>query len=278
MTKELTSFLERGIVEKNSGKGRGGLATRDSRRKQMADLIAKKHSVSMDELCQTFHVSMNTVRADLAYLVQTGAVEKVYGGARSSLPQEVPLFTQRTGLNPDAKARIARRAETLVRDRDIIFIDNGTTTMHLLDFLDPFKRVTVLTGNLHLVTQAYSKPNVELIVLPGVMNHRTNSVSDGSTLEFLGRYHCAKAFMGVSGVSGDGKLNVSSYIEYELKKLAVRQSREAYLLCDSSKFGGSGLMSYGSLSDMDEVITDAGCPERVRAFCEQKNIRLILAD
>ena len=254
------------------------MATRDLRRKQMADLIAKRRSVTMDELCQRFHVSMNTVRADVAFLVQTGAVEKVYGGARSRAHQEVPLFTQRTGLNPDAKARIARYAEMLIRDRDTIFVDNGTTTMRLLDSLDPFKHVTVLTGNLHLVTQAYSKPNVELIVLPGVMNHRTNSVTDGSTLEFLGRYHCAKAFMGVSGVSDDGKLNVSSYIEYELKKLAVRQSREAYLLVDSSKFGGSGLMSYGSLTDMDEVITDGGCPAAIRSFCAENNIRLTVTE
>ena len=255
-----------------------GMATRDSRRKQMADYIARRHSVTMDELCQVFHVSINTVRADLSYLVQTGAAEKVYGGARSRAHQEVPLFTQRTGLNPGAKERIARYAETLIRDRDIIFVDNGTTTMRLLDFLDPFKHVTVLTGNLHLVTQAYSKPNVELIVLPGVMNHRTNSVTDGSTLEFLGRYHFAKAFMGVSGVSPDGRLNVSSYIEYELKKLAVRQSREAYLLADSSKFGGSGLMSYGSLADMNEVITDEGCPAAICDFCKRNNIRLTVTE
>lgn len=251
---------------------------KDSRRKQMAALIARKQSMTMDELCRCFGVSMNTVRADVAYLVQTGAVEKVYGGVRAVMHQEVPLFTQRAGLCLEAKRLIARQAERLIQDRDVLYIDAGTTTMHLLDFLDPAKHVTVLTGSLYVLSQAYHKPNVELIILPGSMNRRTNSVADVSTLEFLGRYHYAKAFMGASGVSADGKLNVSTYIEYELKKQAARQSQHAYLLVDASKFGGAGLMSYGSLESMEEVITDAGCPESVRSFCAAKNVRLTIAE
>lgn len=244
----------------------------------MAAYITRRGSATMDELCQVFHVSMNTVRADVASLVQTGAMEKVYGGVRAAAHQEVPLFTQRTGLHTDAKAKIAARAEALILDKDVIYIDSGTTTMHLLDTLDPAKHITVLTGSLPVISQAYDKPNVELIALPGAMNRRTNSLTDVSTLEFLGRYHYAKAFMGVSAVSPDGKLNVSSYIEYELKKLAVRQSQHAYLLVDSSKFDGSGLMSYGSLEDMTEIITDVLCPDHPRALCAERNIRLTIAE
>lgn len=251
---------------------------KDSRREQMASFIAQKHTVTMNELCQAFHVSINTVRTDVAYLVRTGAVEKVYGGVRSIIHQEVPLFTQRTGLHADEKRRIARQAETCITDQDILYIDSGTTTMHLLDFLDPAKHVTVLTGSLYLVSQAYHMPNVDLIVLPGSMNRRTNAVTDVSALEFLGRYHFSKAFMGVSGISSDGALNVSSYMEYELKRAAVRQCQHAYLLADSSKFGTTGLMAYGSLSDMEEVITDSHCPEPIRTLCTQKNIRLTVAE
>lgn len=249
---------------------------KDARRKQMEALIAERQTVTMEDLRDAFHVSMNTVRADVAYLVQTGAVEKVYGGVRAVVHQEVPLFTQRATQHPDAKRQIARRAETLISDRDVIYIDAGTTTMHLMDCLDPSKHVTVLTGNLSVITQAAAKPNVELIVLPGVLNRRTNSVIDGSTLEFLARYQVHKAFMGVSGVSADGRLCVSTYAEYELKKLAVRQSQQAYLLVDSSKFGGAGLMSYGTLGDMRQILTDSGCPDGIRQLCAEQHITLTI--
>jgi len=251
------------------------IAMKDLRRKDMAAYITRRGSATMEELRESFHVSMNTVRSDVAYLVRTGAVEKVYGGVRAATSSpEVPLFTQRTGLHPEEKRRIAQRAEALIQDRDILYLDSGTTTMHLIDCLDPDKHVTIVTGNLYVVAQAYGKPNVELIVLPGCMDRRTNSVSDVSTLEFLGRYRYAKAFMGVSSISKDGKLNVSTYIEYELKKLALRQSQRSFLLVDASKFGGGGLMSYGSLSDMDTVITDPGCPDYARSFCGAHGVSL----
>ncbi len=251
---------------------------KDTRRKQMAALIARKQAATMEELCEAFHVSMNTVRADVAHLVQTGAVEKVYGGVRSAVQQQVPLFTQRTGLWAEEKRRIASRAEGVIRDQDTIFLDAGTTTVQLLDSLDPGKHVTILTGNLAAAARAYSLPNVELIMLPGSLNRRTNTVADVSTLEFLGRYRCAKAFMGASGVSADGRLNVSSYIEYELKKLAVHQSEHAYLLADGSKFSGSGLMSYGSLTDMSEVFTDRRCPGHIRDLCVRHGVPLRIVD
>lgn len=251
---------------------------KDDRRKQIEAMVARRDTVTMEELRREFGVSMNTVRSDVAYLVDTGAVEKIYGGVRSVQRQEVPLFTQRTQLRADEKRRIARYAQDLIDDGDTLYIDAGTTTMHLIDFLDPGKHVTIVTGNLYVAHQAYDKPNAELILLPGGMNRRTNSVSDVSTLEFLGRYQFAKAFMGASGVSLDGKLNVSTYIEYELKKLAAARSRQAFLLLDGGKFGGSSLMSYGSLEDMTCLITAAPCPEELRDLCQRKNIRLTIVD
>lgn len=251
---------------------------KDDRRKQMEALVARRESVTMEELRRAFGVSMNTVRADVAYLAGTGAVEKVYGGVRAAQRQEVPLFTQRAQLRTEEKRRIARYAQELVEDGDTLYLDAGTTAMHLLEFLDPGKRVTIVTGNLCAVSRAYDKPQAELIVLPGSMNRRTNSTADVSTLEFLGRYQFAKAFMGASGVSLDGKLNVSTYIEYELKRLALRRSRQAYLLADAGKFGGGSLMSYGALADMAEVVTAAPCPEGLREQCRRAGVRLAIIE
>ena len=250
---------------------------RDRRRKELASYIASRRSATMEELCQAFHVSMNTIRSDVAFLVGTGAVEKVYGGVRSAAQQEVPLFTLRAGLRSEAKTAIARAAAELIEDGDTLFVDAGTTTMHVLDLLPAEKHVAVITGNLHVITRAADKPNVDLIVLPGTLNRRTNSLADVSTLEFLGRYHFIKALLGATGLSGDGKLNVSSYLECEIKRLAVKQSEQRLLLCDAGKFGGTGLMSYAGLSEIHRLITDASCPRELKDLCERCGTELILA-
>ena len=56
-------------------------------------------------------------------------------------------------------------AQQLIEDGDTIFVDAGTTTMYLIDHLDPRKRVTIVTANLSLIEKAYDHENVELIVI-----------------------------------------------------------------------------------------------------------------
>ncbi|MBQ2312073.1 MAG: DeoR/GlpR transcriptional regulator, partial [Firmicutes bacterium] len=124
---------------------------------------------------------------------------------------------------------------------------------------------------------AYSKPNAEIIVLPGILNRRTNSLADVSTLEFLGRYHFSKVFMAATGISTDGKLNVKTYLEYEIKQLAMKQSETHILMCDASKYGSNGLMSYATLTDVDTLVTDDTCPEDLRILCAQTGTELIIA-
>ena len=72
---------------------------KDDRRKQIEALVARREAVTMEELREEFGVSMNTIRSDVAYLADTGAVEKVYGGVRALQRLEVPLFTQRAQLH-----------------------------------------------------------------------------------------------------------------------------------------------------------------------------------
>lgn len=257
-------------------KKKNGRATmKEDRRKQMGAIIAQKQSMTMEQLCEHFGVSMNTIRADVAYLVKTGAVEKIYGGVRAAEHKQVPLFASRALENTAQKKRIAQRAQALIEDHDIIFIDAGTTTMHLIDCLEHCKHVTIVTASLYVIQQAAALENVTLIVLPGTANHRTNSLADVGTLEYLSRYRFTKAFMGVSGVTPDGRLNVSTYIEYEIKRAALKQSQQAYLLVDTAKFGSSGLMSYGQVADLTAMITDHSCPDFVRSLCQESQIPLI---
>ncbi len=251
---------------------------RENRRKEIAAFIARRGSVTMQELCGAFPVSMNTIRADVAFLEKTGTVEKVYGGVRSAQQQEIPLFAQRAKLHTEAKFAIARLAASLVNNGDTLFVDAGTTTMHLLDMLPQEVHATIVTGNLHIIAHATAKPNLELIVLPGALNRRTNAVADVSTLEFLARYHFGKALLAATGLSADGKLNVSSYLDYEIKRMAVQQSDRRILLCDASKFGATGLMSYASLSEIDQLITDAACPEELRKLCSSCGTLLEIAE
>lgn len=248
---------------------------KESRRRQIEIMITKRQNVSMQELCDTFGVSMNTIRADVAELVKAGVAQKVYGGVRAVEHREVPLFSSRSMQCTEKKCEIAKKAEEFIEDGDILYIDAGTTTMHLMQYLAPYKHVTIVTPSIPVVMAAHEKSNVELIVLPGLYNSRTNAVLDGSTVEYLDRYQHAKAFMGVSALSSTGNLGVSSYLEYELKRTAVSHSIKVFLLTDSSKLGESGLLTYATIEQMSTIFTDSTMPDSFIDLCKSRGTPVI---
>ena len=99
---------------------------KDTRRAEMENFISQRQRVSMQELCDTFAVSMNTIRTDVAALVKAGIVEKVYGGVQMRRRSDVPLFKTRSLLRTEVKRRLARAAAAEILDGDILFIDSGT--------------------------------------------------------------------------------------------------------------------------------------------------------
>lgn len=248
---------------------------KEMRRRKIEELVNARQTVSMQELCDTFGVSINTIRADVASLVQAGVIEKIYGGVSAKIqPKAVALFTVRTGQFVAEKRAIARRAAALIQEGDVVFLDAGTTTMYILPEVSPELSFTLVTHSIPIVMQAMELPNVKLIVLPGLHNRRTNALLDGSTPEYLSRYQLTKAFMGVSALAANGTLGVSSYPEYLMKQTAIQRSQKRYLLTDSSKLGESGLLSYGTVEQMDQILTDRAMAPEFIALCREKGVSI----
>lgn len=245
---------------------------KEERRNSMEQLVRERQNISMEDLCETFDVSINTIRADVAELVRRGTVRKVYGGVQSTTVKPVMVFSVRAQEKPGVKKAIAQAAACRIAAGDIVFADAGTTTMHLLDTVPAELEFTLVTANLYLITAAAERPNIHLVVLPGTLQRRTNSLSDGGTAAYLGGFQCTKAFLGVNGITSNGKLNTSGYTEQEIKQQAIRQSAEVYLLADSRKFGESNLLSFGTLDQINALFTDSDIPAEYRAYCEARHI------
>lgn len=249
---------------------------KEGRHKQIEQLVAARQSVTMQELCDTFCVSINTIRADVASLVRDGVVEKIYGGIRVKEQKEIPLYATRATARRAQKMLLAQAAAARIVDGDIIYIDAGTTAMHILEYLPSAISLTIVTPSLPVIRRATEMEHVNLVVLPGMYNRRTNALLDGSTAEYLARYQHTKAFMGVSSLAANGSLGVSSYLEYELKRTAVARSAQRFLLTDASKYGEAGLLSYGNIEQMDAILTTGDMPEEFLALCRERGTTLEL--
>ena len=244
--------------------------------KNVEEYILKNESVSLDKLCDVFKVSKNTIRRDIKELLEKGKIKKIYGGVTINQKKLVP-FEERNIKNHAEKKVTAEIAAAYINDGDIIFIDSGTTTMWLIDYLKN-KNITILTNNLSAIVSALPYPNLNIISLGGTLKRKTNSFVGNSTSLVLKDYNISKAFMAATGISIARGATNSSVEEYELKKLIVEKSDEIFLIVDSSKFDSISLMTYSPLENLDYIITDKTPPKKYTDFFRKNKINLLTAE
>ena len=245
---------------------------------EMERYILSRGAATMDELRERFAMSMNTVRRDVAELLKRGTVEKVYGGvcARKNEQTLTPYEVRRRG-SEGAKAAIGKRAAALVNDGDIIFIDSGTTTLHMIDCLADKRDLTIITNNLEAINRALPYENITIIALPGQVRRKTHSLTGDDAVRYLKRFNVCTAFMAATGLSSHGVTN-SSPMEYEIKKCAVENAERTVLLISRAKFGVTGLMTFAQLEDFDVLVTDAAPSPEDQQRVKDSGAQLIVAD
>lgn len=233
---------------------------RSRRLQEMETYLLRRGSVTMEEMKERFGVSMNTVRRDAAQLVFSGAAEKVYGGLKAARNASVLVpYENRLQSLSAVKRAICVSASDMVRDGDIIFIDSGTTAVHLIDMLED-RSITVITNNVEVEVRALGMPNIRLIMVPGELHRKTRSITGEDSARYLSRYNTKFAFMAATGVSQTGGVTNSSPMEYEIKREAVSHTEHAVLLVTGGKFGVASLMTYAPLDRFGTVITDKSAP------------------
>ena len=245
---------------------------------EIEQYITENRSVSLEELCERFSISKSTVRRDIDELAASGKVEKVYGGVRApeqstSVTTLLP-FEERDIANHEEKQYICGKAAGLVSPHDVIFIDTGTTCIHMVEYLRDIP-CTVITNSLNVALKAIPYENIGVMILPGRLNRKTWSFAGRDIEDHLASLNIRKDFMATSVVSVRGGLTNASEDEYSVKKSICRSSSSIYLLADHDKFGRVALYTYSSLDSISGLVTDRRPPDEYVTFCADSNIQLI---
>ena len=243
---------------------------------KMEQYITENGTVSMEDLCGEFGVSISTVRQDVGLLVEKGTVRKVYGGVSSARSNPLIPFEERKIRNLARKQAIGKQAALLLQDRDILFLDSGTTTMQLIPYISPDLGVTILTHSLSAMQAALPYPHIEIISLPGKLDRRTNAFL-AADLRYLEQYNITIAMMAATGISGTGEVTNSILLEQEIKQKALEKSGRSYLLADSDKFDHASLITYARLGQFTGIVTDEDISEAAARLIGEATLDLHIA-
>ena len=224
------------------------------------EFIYKNKNVTLDQICDDFNISKSTVRRDLSEILKDTNLKKTYGGItlknKWGNKKYLTSFSERNIENADKKLAISKKAANIVEDNDVIFIDSGTTTFYMVDYLGNVNNLTILTNNLEVIFRAVKYKNINLISLSGTLSRETLSFVGTTSISTIKNFNISKAFMATTGFSIMNGVTNSSPLESDIKRTVISKSNKIILLADSSKFNSVSLMTYCNLEDIDILVTD----------------------
>ncbi|HVQ95309.1 MAG TPA: DeoR/GlpR family DNA-binding transcription regulator [Mycobacteriales bacterium] len=234
--------------------------------------------VDVVHLAEELAVTSETVRRDLTVLERAGVVRRVHGGA---IPIErlgfEPALAARDTVLTDEKERIAKAAVAELPDGGAIIIDAGSTTGRLVDALPADRELTVVVNAPPLATALAMRSNVTVIMLGGRVRGRTLATVDDMALLPLSQLHVDVAFMATNGLSVECGLTTPDPAEASVKRAMIAAARRTVLLADHTKVGTDYLARFGSLSEVDLLVTDSGLDEDVADELDRAGLRVVRA-
>ena len=229
----------------------------EERYAQILRILQEKKAVTVTELTACLHTSESTIRRDLNALHEQGKLNKVHGGAtlltNSFTMQEEDVQTK-ARLHIKEKERIARYAASIVNDHDFIYIDAGTTTEKMIDFLQKTRATFVTNGVAH--AKKLIQKGFKAYIIGGQLKLSTEAVVGAEAVINLKKMNFTKAFLGANGISDDHGVTTPDVEEGLIKAEAVNRSYITYVLADSSKFGKISSVTFADLSQVC-IVTDS---------------------
>jgi DeoR/GlpR family transcriptional regulator of sugar metabolism len=250
------AFVEFHKIQQNSTKGQR--LTTYGRRQSLLEILRKQPSLRVPELAVALNVSEGTVRNDLNALEQQGLLMRVHGGAILHQQDQFQnnSFVRRYQQNAAAKLAIAREAAVLVNDGDSILLDASSTVYYLAKALSERRHLRVMTNGFEVARELAQNTTNTVILLGGVVNNESSSVTGLLSERIIEELHIQKAFLSCSGFSLERGLTEVLLSEAQIKRKAIESSQQLFALVDSSKFGKEDLTSFARPEKINRLFTD----------------------
>ena len=213
-------------------------------------LVAKAFSLELG-------VSEDTIRRDLRELAGEGLLQRVHGGALPASPA-LADFASREAVGSSVKAALGRTAAHLIQPGQIVFLDGGTTNVHLARQLPHDLKATIITHSPSIAVELARHPLVDVELIGGrIFKHSIVTVGSASA-EAISRIHADVYFMGVTGLHPETGATTGDGEEAATKRLMARNSAETIVLATREKLGAASPYSIMTLAGIATLVTEAG--------------------
>ncbi len=257
------------------------MATKDEigRREQwILDQLLRTGTLTVDEICSRFKISVATARRDLEGLERRGRLRRTHGGAIPIEPllyeafSHVSTYREQVEKFADEKRRIAMAAAELINEGDTIALTPGTTATQIMRALHTPKSITVVTNTVNLAMELSNRSGVSVFVTGGFLHSGWFSLIGQTAADAVRRIFADKVFIGANGFDAEHGVTAYHPDEAAFNSVMVQQARERIVVADRSKLGVTATHLFCPIKDVHRLITDSGATDEVVEGFIQKGI------
>lgn len=229
----------------------------EERLNKILTIVERKKTVSVQELIEALDTSESTIRRDLTLLHRKGKLIKVRGGAIAlggDYKTNDDDISIRQDMNREDKIKIARYAAGLIAPNDFVYLDAGTTTEIMIDYITEKSAKFVTNATNHAGKLA--RKGYTTYILGGELKPITDAILGDEAIASLKKYNFTKGFWGTNGINLKAGFSTPDVNEAMVKAEAMRHCKECYVLGDSSKFNHISSVTFANFEDCNIITTN----------------------
>jgi len=250
----------------------------DERHRAILRLLAENGRVTIAEISERFEVSAATARRDAVVLADAGRAARSHGGLLpSKFFQSEPHFRAKAGQNMGIKARIARKAASLLPHEGNIFIDAGTTCLEVGTLLLDRPDLHLFTNSIPLIGQGVDS-RATVISLGGEVRKVSLALTGALAQSWLSHLRFDAAVIGASGLDLDTGAYTTELHEGAVKTEALRRAGLRMLVADAEKWEKPNAVHFAPWSAFSTLVTNAELPCNARLKLAAANVTYHLAN
>lgn len=248
-----------------------------SQRKQhLLDILKREGRIVAKTLSQELGLSEDTIRRDLRELAQEGLLQRVHGGALPVSPAIVD-FAGREDILQEEKIAIGKAAAGLIKNKQVVILDGGTTAIQVARHLDRNLHATIVTHSARTAVELVNHPEIEIILIGGrLFKHSIVSVG-AAAIESISHIRADMYFMGVTGIHPEVGLSTGDLEEAYMKLALSKQAAETIVLASHEKLGAASPYVVTSLNDISGLIVEQSVSEEILFPFRQFELSIIKA-
>jgi DeoR/GlpR family transcriptional regulator of sugar metabolism len=253
----------------------------EQQRKSAVMRLLSLHGVtSIHDVVEATGASESTIRRDFIELERDKKLIRVRGGVQLAGnvgelvdSKSESTFDRRSSVNWEKKRRIARKACSFLRDGETVFIDGGTTTSRMAEFLVAFS-LTIVTNSFAIARHLVDYSTCTVILSEGTIDPDSQLVLNNLTADPFSNYSSSMAFMSAEGITGNVLTNDDKLV-IQSERAMIAHAREVIILADDTKFGKIGHLTLCPVEKASRIITTTDADPSIVAELRARGVEVV---